>query len=72
MEKNRNVLIRLFGFSIFAYYIKGKFGWFRLFGRGIKWKRIDVHGLSFSERGGYKKYFMVGKLVISYLPLNGI
>jgi len=42
-------------------------GWFRLFGRGLKWKHENL-GLLFSERNGYKKYLKIGKWIIGYLP----
>jgi len=42
-------------------------GWFRLFGRGLKWKHESL-GLLFSERNGYTKYLKIGKWIIGYLP----
>lgn len=38
-------------------------GWFRVFGKGLSWKK----GLSFSERIGKRKYIKFGKWVISPL-----
>ena len=43
-----------------------KWGWFRLFGRGVKWKH-EEQGLMFSERNGYTKYLKIGKWVIAIL-----
>ena len=45
------------------------YGWFRLFGRGIKWKH-ESEGLIFSEREGYRKYLKIGKWIFGYLPKN--
>lgn len=35
---------------IFAYYRERGFWWFRIFDRGLCWKRISEHPLLFSER----------------------
>jgi hypothetical protein len=61
------VTVRCFGFLIWASYHSEKQGWFRLFGRGLKWKHQD-QGLLFSERNGYAKFLRVGKWVVGYLP----
>ena len=42
-------------------------GWFRVFGRGLRWKHEKV-GLTFSERERYRKYFKIGKWIFGYLP----
>lgn len=61
--------LRLFGVSCWVfYYHHNRFGWFRLFGRGLKWKDTLIHGLTFSERNGYKKGLQIGKWRIGYLP----
>jgi len=36
------------------------YGWFRLFGKGLRWKDETV-SFMFSERNGYKKYLKIGK-----------
>lgn len=59
--------LRLFGRSCWAFYYFNRFGWFRLFGIGIKWKDISIHGLLFSERNGYAKGLKIGKWLISFL-----
>ena len=59
--------LRLFGVS-WAFYYNNRFGWFRLFGRGLKWKDTSIHGLMFSERNGYAKRLQIGKWCIGYLP----
>jgi len=62
--------IRLFGFSIWAHYYHKRFGWFRLFGRGLKWKDTTIHKLMFSERNGYSKGIDIGVWRISYVPYS--
>ena len=44
-----------------------KFGWLRIFGRGLQWKH-ESRGLLFSERNGYRKYIKIRKWIIRYLP----
>jgi len=44
-------------------------GWFRIFGRGIKWK-YEKLGLLFSERIGKRKHIKIGRWVFGYLPLT--
>jgi hypothetical protein len=62
--------LRLFGVSCWAFYYQNRFGWFRLFGRGLKWKDTSIHGLMFSERNGYSKGIQIGKWRIGYLPCS--
>ena len=50
-----------------AFYYCDGFGWFRLFGKGMKWKNINKHLLLFSERYGYSKGITVGNWRISLL-----
>jgi hypothetical protein len=64
--------IYLFGISFWAFYYHERFGWFRLFGRGLKWKDVSIHDLMFSERNGYSKAMQVGKWRIAYLPGNNL
>ena len=42
-----------------AYRVQGV-GWFRLFGIGLGWKDTRRIPLSFSERNGHKKHWMLG------------
>lgn len=75
-----SVAITIICLYLYVQTMKGKFlsywassyenhiGWFRLFGRGLKWKRIDKHPKLFSERYGYTKYIMIGRWLIGYLP----
>jgi hypothetical protein len=50
------------------YVLRNQFeGWFRLFGKGLKWKRLDNHPKTFSERNGYSKYFVINNWLIGYL-----
>jgi hypothetical protein len=53
--------------KIFECYYDNRFGWFRIFGRGLKWKDITIHELLFSERNGYSKAITIGKWRISIL-----
>ena len=59
--------LRLFGVTCWVSNHLANAGWFRLFGRGLKWKHESL-GLLFSERNGYTKYLKIGKWVIGYLP----
>ncbi len=56
--------------QIWDFYYYNRLGWFRLFGRGLKWKDTSIHKLIFSERNGYSKGFQIGKWRIGYLPCN--
>ena len=62
----RQYVFSLFGITFWVINVFPKTGWFRLFGKGIKWKHEDV-GLLFSERNGYTKYIKIGKWIFSYL-----
>lgn len=59
--------LRLFGVTLWVSNHLVNAGWFRLFGKGIKWKHENL-GLLFSERNGYRKYLKLGKWIIGYLP----
>ena len=63
--------LKLFGVTIASFYYHKGFGWFRLFGRGIKWKDTTRHSLIFSERYGYVKSFKIGKWLIGILKKGG-
>ena len=60
--------LRLFGVGCWSFYYHSRFGWFRLFGRGLKWKDTSIHELLFSERNGYSRGVQVGRWYIGYLP----
>jgi len=53
--------------SILAFYHKDRFGWIRIFGRGIHWKDTSIHVTLFSERYGYTKILRIGKFIFSKL-----
>lgn len=59
--------LRLFGISCWAFYYQNRFGWFRIFGKGLKWKDVSIHALCFSERYGYTNSLQIGKWKISLL-----
>lgn len=59
--------LRLFGYSCWSFYYYNGFGWFRLFGRGLKWKDVLIHDLIFSERQKITKAITIGKWRISFL-----
>lgn len=46
-----------------------EYGWFRIFGVGLKWKH-KKRGLLFSERIGKRKYVKIGRWIVRYLPKN--
>lgn len=58
---------KLFGVRVFSYYYHNRFGWFRIFGRGLKWKDTSMHPLIFSERYGYAKFMRIGKWIVGVL-----
>ena len=58
--------IRLFGINVWLSNHCKKSGWFRFFGKGLKWKHESI-GLLFSERNGYSKYLKIGKYIIGVL-----
>ncbi len=66
LNKN-NYSLELFGINIFSMYYDDRFGWFRLLGKGLKFKDVTVHNLIFSERNGYKKFIKIKNWIISYL-----
>jgi hypothetical protein len=49
------------------FYYENGFGWFRILGKGLLWKNLLIHRLSFSERNGYKKYIKIGNWAIGFL-----
>ena len=53
--KGPDFSIYLFDNNIWSYYYCDRFGWFRLFGIGFRWKDTTKHKLLFSERNGYDK-----------------
>lgn len=65
MEKSINI----FNINIFSIYYYNRFGWFRIFGRGLKFKDTSIHGLTFSERVKPKlhKYIKINNWRIAIL-----
>ena len=57
-------------YRVFCHYKGDGFYWFRLFGRGLKFKDITKHRLLFSERNGYEKYIKIGNWIVGYLPFQ--
>lgn len=54
--------VNVLGYNIFyLYYDKNK-GWFRIFDKGLSFRLLSKHGLTFSERLGKKSIpkYMVG------------
>jgi len=66
--KERFITIKLFKHYLFALFLQKGFGWFRIFGRGIKWKDTTKHPLLFGERYGCSKGLTIGKWRIGLLP----
>ena len=54
--------------KIFSHYSSEGRGWFRIFGRGLKWKDTNRYDLSFSQRYGHERYIKIGKWLVGYLP----
>lgn len=59
--------ISFLGYNIWSFHYHNRFGWFRVFGKGLKWKDTSIHRLMFSERNGYKKGLKIGRWYISLL-----
>ena len=59
--------ITLFGYRVWLFYYHDRFGYFRLFGKGLKWKDVSVHGLTFSEREKITKALTINNWRISFL-----
>lgn len=57
----------LFVFNCWSFYYHNRFGWFRIFGKGLKWKDVSIHRLTFNERNGYSKGIQIGKWYIGIL-----
>ena len=53
--------------KILSYYYENRFGWFRIFGIGLKFKDITIHKMLFSEKNGYSKNIKIGNWLIGYL-----
>ena len=58
--------------SIFCYYYRTGFLWFRIFGYGLKIKNWHENGLIFSERMGVNKPLIIGKWAIGILKKGKI
>ncbi len=67
MTELKTHTLRLLGINILTVYYQNRFGWFRFFGRGLKWKDIRLHEKLFSERYEHTKYVMIGNWLIGYL-----
>lgn len=52
--------------KIFTYHLSEYRGWFRIYGYGLKWKRVE-EGLNFPQRYGYEKYVIIFGWVIGVL-----
>lgn len=59
-------VLRIFNINLWTSWHFAKIGWFRIFGKGIKYKHI-TQGLLFSERYGYTKFLKIGDWIIGYL-----
>ena len=53
--------------KIFYIYREPKFGFIKIFGKGISWRHKDKYPLSFIERFGYKWYCYLGKYIITFI-----
>ena len=66
LNNKTEYILSIFGLKYFCIVLYSDKGWFRLFGKGLKWKHESL-GLTFSERNGFKKYIKIWKWFISYL-----
>jgi hypothetical protein len=57
----------LLGLGVWSCYLDNGYGWFRVFGVGIKWKDTTRHKLMFSERYGYSKGLYICKWRFGFL-----
>jgi hypothetical protein len=57
--------LKILGINVFAMYAQNRFGWFILFGRGLTWKDLTIHDLTFSQRRGLTKYIKIGSWCVS-------
>jgi len=53
---------------IFCYHLMPTAGWFRLFGMGLAWKKLEEHQMLFSERNGRVNYIVIGGWLIKLTP----
>lgn len=65
-DNRKQYCIRLFGYDIFVLTIYLRHGWFRLFGRGLRWKNNSEWILA--SEGYGKVFFSIGEWEIYYLP----
>lgn len=61
----KNVRIRFFGYDLLFMHYYNRLMWLCIFNIGFVIKDINVHGLMFSERNGYKKYVKIGRWIIT-------
>ncbi len=66
-KKEKTFSLCVFGRNVWSSYIEKGFGWFRIFGGGLKWKNLNNHYLMFSERYGYQKGLNIGHWRIGIL-----
>lgn len=59
--------ITMFKINILLYYYYNRFGYIRIFGKGLKWKDTTIHRLMFSERNKITKGLQIGKWRIGIL-----
>lgn len=59
--------MKILGYYIWTYYYKDSFGWFRLFGKGLKFRDITKHEPIFSERNNHASYLQIKKWRIGFL-----
>jgi hypothetical protein len=59
--------LTILGVDVWSCYYKHGFGWFRFFGKGIKWKNVSIYNYTFSERYGFSKGLNIGKWYVSIL-----
>jgi hypothetical protein len=57
--------LKISSYYILTIHLESKFGWFRLFGKGLVYTRGKQ--LTFSQRCGYTRYLKIGNFIINQL-----
>jgi hypothetical protein len=52
---------------ILCFYYSNGSGWFRIFGKGLSIKNLNKYSLTFSQRIGKRKYFLLKNWCFSWL-----
>jgi hypothetical protein len=64
LEHHKNP--KVYSFLKFSLFYTKKYAWIRLFNMGLSFKDVSIHGLTFSERSGFKKRIQIANWSISF------